>query len=77
MRSGVVRVKLPVVTLGYVKASGSLSMTFGTDYSCLAYLANLLIHALKLGPGFLEATTRYSNNTIAPPRSPVLKTLCL
>jgi diguanylate cyclase (GGDEF)-like protein len=43
---------------------------FGTGYSCLAYLAKLPVHALKLAPGFLDGlgdtTTRHSNNTILP-----------
>lgn len=43
---------------------------FGTGYSCLAYLAKLPIHAIKLAPGFLDGldgtATSHSNNTILP-----------
>lgn len=43
---------------------------FGTGYSCLAYLADLPVHAIKLAPGFLhgldETDTKHSNGTILP-----------
>jgi diguanylate cyclase (GGDEF)-like protein len=43
---------------------------FGTGYSCLAYLADLPVHAVKLAPGFLRgldhADAQHSNETILP-----------
>ena len=43
---------------------------FGTGYSCLAYLADLPVHAIKLAPGFLhgldDGGPGHSNRTILP-----------